>query len=156
MEILREIFSNRLFLIAAAGWALAQVLKTLITLALTRSFNPERLFGSGGMPSSHSSTVCALATGVALQYGGASFEFAISAILAIIVMYDAAGVRRETGTQAVVLNKFMDIFANMNMTEDPQLTQEKLKELVGHTPLQVFAGAILGVLVAVFLYPALL
>ncbi len=156
MDIIREIFSNRIFLVAATGWAVAQILKTLITLALTRSFNPERLFGSGGMPSSHSSTVCAMATAVLMQYGGASFEFAISAVLSIIVMYDAAGVRRETGTQAVVLNKFMDIFANMDISEGSQLSQEKLKELVGHTPLQVFAGAILGVLIAVFLYPALL
>ena len=141
---------------AAAGWAVAQILKTLITLALTRSFDPERLFGSGGMPSSHSSTVCALTTAVVMQYGAASFEFAISAVLAIIVMYDAAGVRRETGTQAVVLNRFMDMFAHLDSPDDPQFTQEKLKELVGHTPLQVFAGAVLGIVLAIFLYPALL
>lgn len=156
MDIIRDLLSNRIFLVAAAGWAVAQILKTLITLALTRSFDPERLFGSGGMPSSHSSTVCALTTAVVMQYGAASFEFAISAVLAIIVMYDAAGVRRETGTQAVVLNRFMDMFAHLDSPDDPQFTQEKLKELVGHTPLQVFAGAVLGIVLAIFLYPALL
>ena len=71
-------------------------------------------------------------------------------------MYDAAGVRRETGTQAVVLNRFMDMFAHLDSPDDPQFTQEKLKELVGHTPLQVFAGAVLGIVLAIFLYPALL
>ncbi|MDO5572562.1 MAG: divergent PAP2 family protein [bacterium] len=156
MDIIQDLLSNRIFLVAAAGWAVAQILKTLITLAITKSFDPERLFGSGGMPSSHSSTVCALATAVTMQYGAASFEFAISAVLAIIVMYDAAGVRRETGTQAAVLNQFMDMFAHMDSFDNPQFTQEKLKELVGHTPLQVFAGAVLGILIAVFLYPALL
>ena len=156
MDIIQDILSNRIFLVAAAGWAVAQILKTLITLAITKSFDPERLFGSGGMPSSHSSTVCALATAVTMQYGAASFEFAISAVLAIIVMYDAAGVRRETGTQAAVLNQFMDMFAHMDSFDNPQFTQEKLKELVGHTPLQVFAGAVLGILIAIFLYPALL
>lgn len=156
MDIIWDLLSNRIFLVAAAGWAVAQILKTLITLALTRSFDPERLFGSGGMPSSHSSTVCALTTAVVMQYGAASFEFAISAVLAIIVMYDAAGVRRETGTQAVVLNRFMDMFAHLDSPDDPQFTQEKLKELVGHTPLQVFAGAVLGIVLAIFLYPALL
>ena len=156
MDIIQGILSNRIFLTAVAGWAVAQILKTLIALAITKSFDPERLFGSGGMPSSHSSTVCALATAVTMQYGAASFEFAISAVLAIIVMYDAAGVRRATGTQAAVLNQFMDMFAHMDSFDNPQFTQEKLKELVGHTPLQVFAGAVLGILIAIFLYPALL
>ena len=156
MDIIQDILSNRIFLVAAAGWAVAQILKTLITLAITKSFDPERLFGSGGMPSSHSSTVCALATAVTMQYGAASFEFAISAILAIVVMYDAAGVRREAGTQAAVLNHFIEMFAHMDSIDEPQFTQEKLKELIGHTPLQVFAGAVLGILIAVFLYPTLL
>lgn len=155
MEFLQGLLLNKIFIVAATGWAVAQILKTLITLALTRSFNPERLFGSGGMPSSHSSTVCALTTAVAIQYGTASFEFAISSVLAIIVMYDAAGVRRETGTQAVVLNRFLDMFAHMDESLSSQFTEEKLKELVGHTPLQVFAGALLGILIAIFMFPAL-
>ena len=81
------------------GWTVAQVLKTLIDCALNKSFNAERLVGSGGMPSSHSATVCALTTAAALEYGAGSFEFAVSFVLAMVVMYDAIGVRRETGKQ---------------------------------------------------------
>ena len=94
-----------------------------------RKFVAERLVGSGGMPSSHSATVCALATAAGMEYGGGSFPFAMAAIFAIVVMYDAMGVRRETGIQAKVL-----------------------KEFVGHTPLQVLMGALLGILVALFIY----
>ena len=84
-----------------------QVLKTILDIGLNHSFNPERLVGSGGMPSSHSSTVCSLATAAALRYGVGSFEFSISFILAMVVMYDAIGVRQETGKQARVLNRLL-------------------------------------------------
>lgn len=97
------------------------------------------------MPSSHSSTVCALATSTCLQFGSNSFEFAIAAFFAIVVMYDAIGVRRETGIQAKVLNEMMDLFSHMG--KDVSM-EEKLKEFVGHTPLQVLAGAILGMAIA--------
>ncbi len=136
---------------AAMGWLVAQVLKTLIDLLITKEFTPERLVGSGGMPSSHSSTVCALATSAALWYGLGSSEFAISSIIAIIVMYDARGVRRETGNQAVVLNKIMDYFTNEH-PEDLVFDEENLKELIGHTPLQVLAGALLGILISFIFY----
>ncbi len=155
MNFIQELLINKLFWISVTGWAVAQVLKTFINLAFTKSFDPERLFGSGGMPSSHSATVCALTTATVLQYGASSFQFAITAVLAIIVMYDAAGVRRETGTQAVVLNKFLDMFAHMDNAFTEQFTEEKLKELVGHTPLQVSAGAVLGILIALIMYPLL-
>lgn len=98
------------------------------------------------MPSSHSATVCGLATAAGITYGGGSFEFAISVILAIIVMYDAMGVRRETGIQAKVLNEMLEAFSTMGKKMSPE---EKLKEFVGHTPLQVLAGAILGIVIAV-------
>lgn len=146
-----EFSSNRIFWAAAAGWASAQVIKTIINFCFTKRFDPERLFGSGGMPSSHSSTVCALATAAALDYGGGSFEFAVTAILAIVVMYDARGVRRETGTQAVVLNHFIDYFSKVDGHKF-DFGAERLKELVGHTPLQVAAGALLGVAVAFVVY----
>lgn len=112
----------------------------------TKSFVAERLVGSGGMPSSHSATVCALATATGISYGLGSFEFAISAIFAIVVMYDAIGVRRETGIQAKVLNEMMELFATMNKNIT---VEDKLKEFVGHTPLQVLMGAILGILLAI-------
>jgi len=103
--------------------------------------------GSGGMPSSHSATVCALATATGFEYGAGSFEFAISIILAIIVMYDARGVRRETGIQAKLLNDLVQTFVDMGRSE--LSAYDRLKEFVGHTPLQVFAGAILGILISV-------
>ncbi len=156
MSFFSDLIHNRIFMVAAISWAVAQLLKTLINLYFTKSFDPERLFGSGGMPSSHSSTVCALATACMMQYGAGSFEFAISAIVAIIVMYDARGVRRETGTQAVVLNQIIDYFSNLESTDHKmEFTQQKLQELVGHTPLQVIAGAILGIVISIFIYPIL-
>ena len=128
------------------GWLLDQIIKTMIILRIEHKFVPERLIGSGGMPSSHSSTVCSLATAAAFLYSFNSFEFAISAVLAIIVMHDAMGVRLETGKQAKVLNALLE--------ENPfkwegEVLENNLKELVGHTPLQVVAGALLGILVGI-------
>lgn len=140
-------FNNTIFFAAASGWLVAQILKTLIHMLFTKQFAAERLIGSGGMPSSHSATVCALATSSCIKYGASSFEFAISLILAMIVMYDAMGVRRETGIQAKLLNDILAIFAEMGRQE--LSPDEKLKEFVGHTPLQVLAGAILGILIAI-------
>lgn len=145
-DSINNLFTNVVFLSAACGWLVAQVLKTLIHMLFTKKFIAERLIGSGGMPSSHSATVCALATAACIQFGAGSFEFAVSLILALIVMYDAIGVRRETGIQAKLLNEIISIFVEMgekNLSPD-----EKLKEFVGHTPLQVLAGAILGILIA--------
>lgn len=147
MRFFQELFSNKIFISALAGWFIAQVLKTLIHLLFTRKFVAERLVGSGGMPSSHAATVCGLATASFFGFGAESFEFAFSLIFAIIVMYDAMGVRRETGIQAKMLNEILNIFADMGRSE--LSTYEKLKEFVGHTPLQVLVGAILGILIAV-------
>ena len=140
-----KLLSNEVLISAIVGWTVAQILKTLIHLFFTKKFVAERLVGSGGMPSSHSATVCALATSTCIYYGAQSFEFAIATILAIIVMYDAMGVRRETGIQAKVLNEMMQLFTDMG---SEMTAQEKLKEFVGHTPLQVLVGAILGIAVA--------
>lgn len=144
MEFLNALIHNTLFMSAATGWLVAQLLKTGIHMCVY-GFDAERLVGSGGMPSSHSATVCALATAAGYQYGGGSFQFAVTAILAIVVMYDARGVRRETGLQAQVINEMMDFFQKM---EQPISYQEKLKEFVGHTPMQVLVGAVLGILIA--------
>ncbi len=147
MKFLTALFNNTIFISAVSGWLVAQIAKTLIYFWLNRKFAAERLVGSGGMPSSHSATVCALATATGIEYGAAGAEFAISCILAIIVMYDAMGVRRETGIQARVLNDIVQVFSEM---EDSALTpHEKLKEFIGHTPLQVLVGALLGVLIAI-------
>ena len=145
MDFLTELLDNQIFISAILGWFVAQVLKTLIHMIINKKFVAERMVGSGGMPSSHSSTVCALATAAGMKYGGGSYEFAIAVMLAIIVMYDAMGVRRETGKQGRVLNEMLEIFTNMG---NQISAEEKLKEFVGHTPLQVLMGAILGIIIA--------
>lgn len=146
MEFWVKLVNNQVLVSSVIGWTLAQVLKTLIDLALNKNFSAERLVGSGGMPSSHSATVCALTTSCGLCYGVGSFEFAISFVFASVVMYDAIGVRQETGKQSKLLNMILqqDLFKKKDLE-----FQETLKELVGHTPIQVLAGAILGVATAV-------
>ncbi|MDD7026995.1 MAG: divergent PAP2 family protein [Lachnospiraceae bacterium] len=145
MQFLSELSQNKILIASATGWVVAQVLKTLIYTFFNREFVAERLVGGGGMPSSHSSTVCALAAACAIQYGAASFEFAVTAIVALVVMYDAIGVRQETGKQAKVLNDMVELFSHMGKDMD---IEQQLKEFVGHTPLQVLAGAILGIITA--------
>ena len=147
MNMWDELLSNQLLVSAVVGWVVAQGLKTLIDFALNKSFNKERLVGSGGMPSSHSATVCGLTTAAVIKYGVGSFEFAISFVLSMIVMYDAIGVRRETGKQAKLLNS---ILMENPLKLSAEVLQERMKEYVGHTPLQVVAGAILGVLLALW------
>lgn len=149
MEFIESLIHNRIFMASICGWLVAQVLKTLIHMWFSRKFVAERLVGSGGMPSSHSATVCALATAAGIEYGGGSFEFAVAAIFAIVVMYDAIGVRRETGIQAKVLNEMMEMFDKMGKEMS---VEEKLKEFVGHTPLQVLMGALLGIFIAALMY----
>jgi len=127
------------------SWAVGQVLKTIINAFVTKKWDFMRLIGDGGMPSCHSATVTSMATYSALLYGLGSNQFAILAILAIIVMHDAMGVRLETGKQAKVLNELIEIFS---IDPEKPLTEEKLKEFVGHTPLQVFFGALLGFVMA--------
>ena len=144
MQVVTDILSNRILIAAFFGWLSAQVLKTILFVLVNKTFDPERLVGDGGMPSSHSATVMALVTATFFHYGAGSFEFAIAGVMALIVMHDAMGVRRETGIQAKVINNMMDWFQQMD-SDIP--VEEKLKEFVGHTPLQVMFGAILGIIV---------
>ncbi len=149
MTFWKELFDNEILVSALAGWAVAQFLKTLIDFGLNKKLSPERMVGSGGMPSSHSATVCGLTTSTGLVYGIGSFEFAVCFILSAVVMYDATGVRRETGKQAKLLNMLMEQdFFHL----DNEQFQEKLKEFIGHTPLQVMAGALLGIILAALLH----
>lgn len=145
MGFWQEIAGNQVLISACLGWVVAQVLKTIIDVALNKNFTPERLVGSGGMPSSHSATVCSLMLSTGLCYGVSAYEFAVSFVLAAVVMYDAIGVRQETGKQAKLLNMIMD---QKLLKLDNHEIQERLKEFVGHTPLQVFAGAVLGIVIA--------
>ena len=149
MDFLGDLVNNRIFMASVSGWLVAQILKTIIHMWFNRKFVAERLVGSGGMPSSHSATVCALAAAAGMEYGGGSFQFAMAAVFAIVVMYDAIGVRRETGIQARVLDEMMELFTKMGKEMS---VEDKLKEFVGHTPLQVLMGALLGILIAVLMY----
>lgn len=150
MLFIQELLNNKIFITAVIGWLVAQILKTIIHMILTKEFDAERMVGSGGMPSSHSATVCSLSTATLYEFGPGSYEFAIAAILAIIVMYDARGVRRETGIQAKLLNDIIKIFEDMGRSEIS--AHDRLKEFVGHTPLQVLIGALLGILIGVLMY----
>ena len=149
MSFWDKLLSNEVLISALAGWTVAQVLKTILDFVLNKNFSAERLVGSGGMPSSHSATVCGLTTAAGLCYGVESFEFAICFVMAAVVMYDAIGVRQETGKQAKLLNLIMeqDLFKL-----DDEYYQKRLKELVGHTPLQVLAGAVLGIFLALLVH----
>jgi acid phosphatase family membrane protein YuiD len=134
---------NLILILSATAWALAQILKVVVVLLTKRRLDWRYIWASGGMPSSHSAFVCACAASTGSLYGFSSALFAISTVLAIVVMYDAANVRKAAGEQAKILNYIMDHWNEMK----PELFGKELKELLGHTPLQVIAGGLLGVLV---------
>ncbi len=146
-DFFRELCSNRVLIAGCSGWFIAQVLKTIIYAVLNRTLRWERMVGDGGMPSAHSATVSSMAMTSALVYGVGSFEFAVTAMLATVVMHDAMGVRWETGKQAIVINELVKLFEELGDQQVP--VEKKLKEFVGHTPLQVLCGMLLGILVAV-------
>ena len=145
MKYIQDFFGNYLLVSAILGWMIAQFLKMFTGLLTNRKFSIRLMFSNGGMPSSHSSTVLALCTACAIQEGFASPAFAISAILAVIVMNDASGVRYETGEQAKIINRIAkELFSGKE-----EEFNTGLKELVGHTPFQVLMGALLGIVIAV-------
>ena len=148
MKHLYDFLDNYLLISALAGWIVAQILKVFTGMFSTEKFSITRLlFSNGGMPSSHSATVMALSTSALLGEGIGSPIFAVCAIVSIIVMNDAVGVRQETGKQSKVINEIM----RRMTTGRPEDVETGLKELVGHTPLQVIMGAITGVCVAILL-----
>jgi len=140
-----EVFTNRILIISVCAWALAQILKTLIALFQGKGLDFRYLFSSGGMPSSHSAIVTALATTAGITQGFGSAAFGITAILASIVLYDAAGVRQAVSQQAMVLNR---IVREIRLREPLTIIEADLKELIGHTPFQVVIGALLGIIFA--------
>lgn len=140
-------YYNRILLIALIAWIVTQAAKVIIYWIVNKKFVLERLFGDGGMPSGHSAVVASLATATGLQCGWDSPIFAVAAILAVIVMHDATGVRQETGKQAKVIN---DIVKMLEARGRGELTPaETLKEFVGHTGPQVLVGALGGIVIAV-------
>lgn len=142
------ILGNRILDVVTVALVTAQALKFFIALIKEKKINFRRFLDTGNMPSSHTASVCALATAVYLQEGFYSTLFAISLVFAIIVMYDATGVRQAAGRQAAVLNKIVD---NIRKKEGHSIIEENLKELLGHTPMEVFWGAILGIIIALIL-----
>ena len=132
---------NLVLNLSILAWASAQLIKFLLVLITEHRLEWSHILSSGGMPSSHSSTVCACASSLAYLYGTSSPYFAISAVLAAIVMYDASNVRRAAGEQAKLLNYIMENWSDMR----PEVVGNKLKEVLGHTPIQVFVGALLGI-----------
>lgn len=144
MMLLKALTSNYILNVTATAWLTAQVLKTIINYFSTKTFNAERLIGAGGMPSAHSAFVCSLVMATAEKCGFSSPEFAISLALATVVMYDAMGVRRAAGEQAKTINKMVEELSKNNNVE----AGRKLKELLGHTPLEVLGGAIVGIVVS--------
>lgn len=144
----KEFLSNSALWTAAIAWAIAQAIKIVLTLINEHRFDFTRITGTGGMPSSHSAFTVSLATSVGIIDGFTSTMFAIAAAFAIVVMYDATGIRRSAGQQAALLNKIVEKIGREDIAE----TGKKLKELLGHTPIQVFAGAVLGVAVSIVRY----
>ena len=149
MNWLHDLFTNPYLLASLSSWFLAQVAKTIINAFVTKSWDFTRLIGDGGMPSGHSATVSSLAVMCAMIQGVDSFAFALSFILAVIVCHDAMGVRLETEKQAQLINEIVKSFRVLTTNELPEV---KLKEFVGHTPIQVLAGIALGILNALMVY----
>ena len=150
MELLRQIINNKILWIGVLSWFIAQIFKTINNMIITGKFSLERMYGDGGMPSGHSATVSSVALAVGLYEGFDTPLFAVACILAIIVMHDAMNVRLQAGKQAALLNVLAETFEKFTGTDLPN--EEKLKELLGHTPLQVIAGCLLGLVVAFVCY----
>lgn len=144
MHSFGEIFSNGILGATVVSCVLAQFLKIIFHWIQYKEFDWTRIIGSGGMPSSHSSSVCTLSTCIGLQCGFQSPMFAIAFVFSIIVMYDASGVRKAAGEQAKILNRMMKKFEKHELNFD-----QELKELIGHTKPEVFAGAALGILLGI-------
>lgn len=147
MDFFTELFGNRVLVCAVLSWMVAQVLKVLITLRIERRLDWRRCFGMGGMPSSHSAFVFSLMLMIGIQDGFGSTAFALAFALAAIVIYDAMGVRAETGKQGAVLNRIL----REVLIEGQPITEERFKELVGHTPLEVVGGIIVALIMVLIL-----
>lgn len=142
-----EIAQNKVLWISMLAWFIAQSLKVVHTLIVDKRFNVLRFVGSGGMPSSHTALVMAMTTTVGQIHGFHSSIFALSLGFALVVMYDAAGVRYAVGNQAIILNQMIEDFHMRR--KDKKLTEHRLKELVGHTQYEVLMGAILGIVISI-------
>lgn len=143
--MVRELLLNHVLLAALIGWFGAQFLKVVYVLIKDKKLELFRFFEAGGMPSSHSAFVMALAFGIGEKVGYDSVEFAMAAVVSFVVMYDAAGVRRAAGMQAAVINQLVSRVSHFDFHVEKQL-----KELLGHTPFEVIVGAIYGAIIGIF------
>ena len=145
-KLVYDFFHNYVLIVGLISWFAAQLIKSILVLIETKKFRWERMIGSGGMPSSHSSTVCGVVVAMARSSGVSSPLFALAFIFAAVVMHDAMGVRLEAGKHARIINVLL------KKVDMKDLTEEKdLKELLGHTTLQVVAGAVLGIVIALII-----
>lgn len=143
-NFLQQIIRNRVLATSLVAWAVAQTIKVCLGVIREKRFNFKWFIGTGGMPSSHVSGMMSLATSVGFVCGFSSYQFAIALVMALIVMFDAQGVRRSTGKQAIILNKLLD-----DIYWRKKIEERKLKEFLGHTPVEVFAGALIGILISI-------
>lgn len=146
MNFFEGLYLNEYIRVAFLSWFIAQFMKVVLTLMFEKKLNIERLWGSGGMPSSHTSSVMGVSTAIGLTNGWETPIYALALVFSLIVMYDASGVRRAVGKQAGILNAMLH-----DLYEHKHIEQGQLKELIGHTPFEVIGGAILGILVANFM-----
>jgi len=147
MNYINEFFHNPILWTSVASWVIAQSIKVTLGVYREKRFNFRWFVGTGGMPSSHAAGVSALATSIGVTYGFDSVLFAITLIFTSIVLFDAQGVRLAAGRQAEILNKMLD-----DMYWKKVLDEDKLKEFIGHTPIEVWAGTALGIMVSLLLY----
>lgn len=147
MSVVQQLLHNQILMATLTAWVLAQFIKLLLTLIFQRKLDLVRLFGAGGMPSAHSASVTCAAIMAGLLNGFDSAIFGIATVIALVVMYDAAGVRRAAGKQAKLLNELIE-----NYYAEHYINEKKLKELLGHTPVEVLAGSLLGFAIAIAYY----
>jgi len=146
-NIFSEIIKNKILMTMFLSWIVAQTIKVLLGVIRQKRFDFRWFIGTGGMPSSHAAGVTALATAVGLECGFKSAYFALAAAFCIVVMFDAQGVRRATGRQARILNKIME-----DIYWQGRINEKRLKELIGHTPIEVIVGALLGIIITLLVY----
>ncbi len=149
MQHILEFSRNYIFWTTVAAWVIAQTIKVALGIFREKRFNFRWFVGTGGMPSSHAAGVSALATSIGVTYGFDSALFAITLVFTMVVLFDAQGVRLTAGRQAEILNKMLD-----DIYWKKKLDEEKVKEFIGHTPVEVWAGTALGILVSLLLYTA--
>jgi len=146
-DFFKEIFRNKVLMTTISTWLIAQTVKVVIGVFRKKKFDFRLFIGSGGMPSAHAAGASCLATSVGMECGFDSVYFALAFAFAIVVMFDAQGVRRSTGKQAGILNKIME-----DIYWKGKIQELRLRELIGHTPIQVIAGVLIGLIVAFILY----